>query len=1283
MEMGGSSNFSQLLRETLEHENTSTERKNYTTDEAPHLNINEQKISGSSFEQHMYQLLSQNDTLLPLRPTQSQIEDLPIRKSLGVDASSLSATGPCDSENQSQQDKGNAKKGPRDAVKGDDLELEHYHDFLCQVSALGSLRCIAQSEIDKTRLSPYGAGASMTVYPGLWSKKKDDGSTTKDVVAIKYCNITAPQGASSLRDCRDQISSRLKSVLYELEVMSSRDTRHSDTFPEVYAMSWEDCQTPAGITIYQPILIVEPAIATLEEYICNGWPPSIVRHEAEKRFIVSLHSAMSYLHEHCGVVHGDLKPGNILIFLNRYSGEVHAKLSDFGLAFPIHDSEIRKARRENWRPLGTRYWSAPEMCFQDMSFGSMLTPYAADYYSFGLVVWFILFGYPVSESDQGIIKGDEDRFMAMKRSFETEVQDCFEQAFSRRWRWRVSESCIRFLKKVKDPEDRKKFMSVLIKVKQIQEQEWNEEKKTWTSTKSQLHHAYRGLVRRALSCSCDERIYPCALPTNLVFERSVAETLSANHVCGDLDYPDMDLGYSTYAARRRTEKQLGSDLYTRQSEQSKKMRTRLMTLGQSAIESIPEALGQELLEMLVLRASDETRPQEERVRDMKSIQNLAHRFPSDVDADHWERQMLELGPSIHRLKYVYEHSVLDEPVDGDLATSWVLDGLSSSLTEQVDDKVQGVLNGIRHDLAVRPAEIALTDWASEVGIRHPQCPTYPDIDQNPVFKSIIQGNLAELHHHLAKSKTRPLKLRYKHYNLLNFAIINRQPRICRYLCLEHNFEFSFANGGDEALEDCISDHLATILTEFDSFTAVLHERWRSTSRDIDKRPFNLVVQLLYPPVLAILAQRGTSTAMELVHSLVSNPLSINAHMMQLGWIEQFQGEDSVNPLMNSLVTRRFTPFLRLLQMGQPHRALFPPDSVITGLPILFHALDLLAPFFVAALLAYGADANTFVELESGLKVNALHVLCSQDGSETYKESLRRRLEFHEGCGFSEYIIERDRAEIDSAEEDAVSQRILIAELLISHNADINAKSIVDEVVGGNATYIFPETPLSLAIASGKVELACFLIQSGADLSTEINGKTPVFQAIDCNYVGIIKCLLDQAPLENSILEGLSPLSYATCMARLEIFKLLLERGSHLTFAPATGGILFYQILEMTSELCSEQEEIIFSLLSTSEDRRKLRPVLAEHLMKMAPEDLRVLMQSESENGAIGIHHAARWITGRNKGDAELLSIILSNTENLHSTLRTGQNAAVLGIALGNIGFLSAWNTAVLSRWSTE
>jgi hypothetical protein len=228
--------------------------------------------------------------------------------------------------------------------------------------------------------------------------------------------------------------------------------------------------------------------------------------------------------------------------------------------------------------------------------------------------------------------------------------------------------------------------------------------------------------------------------------------------------------------------------------------------------------------MLVSRAGDETRSQDERLRDMKSIQSLGTVFQSDVDLHYWERQRLDLGPSVHRLKYVYEQSILNEPLDRKLATTWIQNGLASFITEEVDEKAHSVFTSLRHDLVERPVQIALTDWMSEIGSRTTSRPRYEDLDKHPIFKSILQGNLPELQHQLTRIKTRPLKLRYKHYDLLNFAIINCQPKICRYLCLEHSFMFTYNEGGQEAIEACINDTSAVLLSEFNSFSALSHEK---------------------------------------------------------------------------------------------------------------------------------------------------------------------------------------------------------------------------------------------------------------------------------------------------------------------------------------------------------------------------------------------------------------------------------------------------------------------------
>eukprot|EP00775_Hariotina_reticulata_P006955 gene6955-7171_t len=139
-------------------------------------------------------------------------------------------------------------------------------------------------------------------------------------------------------------------------------------------------QLPTAMAVAQVWIVLELCNGgTLKDAVASGYLKVDSKMELAKMLSRLLDAAagMAYLHSK-GVMHGDLKAGNVLLHSATQSayGQV-AKISDFGLAAVLLDGATHRSTAS----MGTITHCAPEM----LRSGHM-SP-AADVYSFGIMMW--------------------------------------------------------------------------------------------------------------------------------------------------------------------------------------------------------------------------------------------------------------------------------------------------------------------------------------------------------------------------------------------------------------------------------------------------------------------------------------------------------------------------------------------------------------------------------------------------------------------------------------------------------------------------------------------------------------------------------------------------------------------------------------------------------------------------------------------------------------------------------------------------------------------------------
>lgn len=122
-----------------------------------------------------------------------------------------------------------------------------------------------------------------------------------------------------------------------------------------------------------------------------------------RRAVGSIAKALAHVHAH-GVLHGDIKPANVLVGLDG-----HVRLTDFGIATAMDEAASSAPRPDTLRLSGTPRYMAPEM------FLGAHRSEATDIYALGCVLWEVLAGRPAFPME------DIGGLVLAKRRFDAEA----------------------------------------------------------------------------------------------------------------------------------------------------------------------------------------------------------------------------------------------------------------------------------------------------------------------------------------------------------------------------------------------------------------------------------------------------------------------------------------------------------------------------------------------------------------------------------------------------------------------------------------------------------------------------------------------------------------------------------------------------------------------------------------------------------------------------------------------------------------------------------------------
>ncbi|ODH37039.1 serine/threonine protein kinase [Paracoccidioides brasiliensis] len=230
------------------------------------------------------------------------------------------------------------------------------------------------SEIKELSRTKIGSGASFVVERAEWQPGVNKLEVSLSQRFLKWGKYVA------VKSVRERSTSRLQNnwndVALELRALLHKPLRYHPNIVRLLGFGWGS--PTESDSVYPKIIMEYATFGSFYNLQASNIP---LPFPVKQKLCYDISRGLAILHA-CGIVHGDLKHENVLIFENRYDTvecqPYTAKLADFGGA--VMDIEQRDL---SYLRMGTFPYQAPESSNRLSSNGLKQT----DVYSFGLLVW--------------------------------------------------------------------------------------------------------------------------------------------------------------------------------------------------------------------------------------------------------------------------------------------------------------------------------------------------------------------------------------------------------------------------------------------------------------------------------------------------------------------------------------------------------------------------------------------------------------------------------------------------------------------------------------------------------------------------------------------------------------------------------------------------------------------------------------------------------------------------------------------------------------------------------